>query len=76
MDKKKLFKLKILFYRPVPHMGMNRYNYNQIPQQYSQNKGESFDDRHVIFKHNLIYPTQDEVNFHKLLFFFNLKKFF
>lgn len=37
--------------------------YNQYGQSgYHQNRHESFDDKHIIAKHNSIYPSQDEIN--------------
>ncbi|CAF0974114.1 unnamed protein product [Brachionus calyciflorus] len=49
--------------KPVSNMNrFSTYNQQQQQQQPYQHKGESFDDRHVIFKHNSIYPSKDEIN--------------
>lgn len=41
-------------------------NWNNTNMNYSQTnqvrQGESFDDRHIIAKHNMIYPSQEEIN--------------
>lgn len=39
----------------------NQFGYNQMGG-YQQNRIESFDDRHLMAKHNSIYPTKEEVN--------------
>jgi hypothetical protein len=36
----------------------------QAITQQTTRRSDSFDDRHIMAKHAIIYPTTEEVNFH------------
>ncbi len=53
-------KILLFFNRPTV-LANSQYGPNMNLQKSRMN--DSFDDRHIIAKHNVIYPTEDEVNF-------------
>ncbi len=53
----------------------NQYSNGQaVNGNFHANRYESFDDKHIISKHNAIYPSQDEVNLggNKVLIIYHL----
>lgn len=48
--------------KPAANTGAN-YNWSYNANNFqSMRQGETFDDRHIIAKHNQIYPSQEEIN--------------
>ena len=62
-----------LMSQPLKTINSNQYNQFGFTNNVQIRNTESFDDRHIIAKHNAIYPSQEEVFTSVLL---NLIKFY
>ena len=66
-----------LMSQPLKTINSNQYNQFGFSNNLQIRNTESFDDRHIIAKHNAIYPSQEEVFFFLIIieYYFELFKF-